>query len=247
MERLNKFLSEAGIASRRKADELIAAGEIKVNGDVVRDLGVKIDEENDVIEFIGKRVLKTNDFVYYILNKPKGVVSSANDENGAKTVVDLVPRSPRVYPVGRLDKDTVGLILLTNDGELTKELTHPSFEHQKEYEVAGIIESRIRNHESWDEQEFKKTVEKKFLRGIKIDNKLMKADSVEVLPAILNTKYLILRIVLHTGYNRQVRKMCDKIGLEVTRLTRIGLAKLKLADLNLAPGDYKIITKADIL
>ncbi len=242
IERLNKFLANSGVCSRRKADEYILAGKVKINGITNKELGIRVDTKNDVIEFDGKIVKPATDFIYFVLNKPKGVVSTAHDENGQKTVVDLVPKTQRVYPVGRLDKDTVGLIVLTNDGELTKELTHPSFEHRKEYKV----EVRIMNRELGEKDNFIKSIEQKLTSRLKIDGKIMRADSVQI-SLLPNSKFLILNLVLHTGYNRQIRKMCAKIGLEVTRLTRVGYAKLQLDELNLNPGEFKQISRADII
>lgn len=240
MERLNKFLANAGVCSRRKADELILAGKIKVNNEVVTEMGHKIDPTTDVVEFDGTTVKYSTEFVYYALNKPKGVVSTAQDQSGDQTVVDLVPNSPRVYPVGRLDKETVGLIVLTNDGELTKEMTHPSFEHSKVYEVTVRISKLLKiTHEG---------IKASFERGLQIEGNLMKADEVRNFqPSEKNPAILTFEIVLHTGYNRQVRKMCAKIDLEVVRLTRIGFGKLRLQDLNIAPGQYVEVAKSDIV
>ncbi|HLC43792.1 MAG TPA: pseudouridine synthase [Patescibacteria group bacterium] len=240
MERLNKFLANAGICSRRKADEHILAGDVKVNGVRSSELGVRIDSGKDIVEFQNKVVKLNTDFIYYVLNKPKGVVSTSSDENGQKTVIDFVPKVPRVYPVGRLDKDTVGLIILTNDGELTKELTHPSFEHQKSY-TAVVKGSKFKVESDFE------IVIKKFKNGILIDGKLMTVDSISVKALNLKPLTFNLNLVLHTGHNRQIRKMCAKIGLEVTRLTRIGLAKLRLDKLDLKPGEYKVISRADII
>lgn len=241
MIRLNKYISDAGICSRRKADEHILAGDVTVNGVVSSELGVRIDPDQDIVEFQGKVVRSDTEFVYYVLNKPKGVVSTASDENGQKTVIDLVPKNPRVYPVGRLDKDTVGLIILTNDGDLTKELTHPSYGHQKKYEVWVQISKTIVRNKS----EIEKFIVQKLKAGLLIDGKPMKADSAEFTLRTSNSG--VLTITIHTGYNRQVRKMCAKIGLEVTRLTRIGLGKLELSSLDLKMGEYKKITKAEII
>ncbi|MDO8444454.1 MAG: pseudouridine synthase [bacterium] len=240
MERLNKFLANAGVCSRRKADEHILAGDVSVNGVKIVELGFKIDPTKDKVEFQDKAVKLISDFVYYVLNKPKGVVSTASDENGQKTVIDFVPKVPRVYPVGRLDKDTVGLIILTNDGELTKELTHPSFEHQKSY-TAVAKGSKFKVESDFE------TVIKKFKRGMLIDGKLMKVDSISVETSNPKHSTFNLDLVLHTGHNRQIRKMCAKMGLEVTRLTRVGFAKLRLDQLNLKPGEYKKINKSEIV
>jgi len=234
--RLNKYLSDSGICSRRKADEHILAGEVKVDGEIA-SLGTKIDPSINRIELNNEVVRPKTELVYYAVYKPKGVISTASDEKDRKTVIDLVPKSPRVYPIGRLDKDSEGLILLTNDGELTNLLTHPKNEHEKEYEVA-VSSSKYQVLSI-------KEVEKQLLEGLIIEGKLMKADSVKV-TLIHNTKYLIL-ITIHTGYNRQIRKMCDKINLTVLKLTRIRIAKSSLNKLNLKPGEYKKITKKEIL
>lgn len=229
--RLNKYLSESGICSRRQADELISSGKVSVNG-VSVPLGTKIDPDIDEIIYGGKKVKQEENLVYYALYKPKDVISTASDEMGRKTVTDLVPDSPKVVPVGRLDKNSEGLIVLTNDGALTQELTHPSFKHEKEYKVV------VRSSKTGDRI---KSIEKTFISGIKIDNKIMKADRIEI--AEQRTSVYDIRITIHTGYNRQIRKMCAKMGLEVLKLKRIRIGKLKLEDLNLKPGEYKEIKK----
>lgn len=236
--RLNQFLSQAGVCSRRKADELISAGKIQVNGHKVVELGVQIDPNKDEIFFENKKITLPDQFVYYALNKPYGVVSTAIAQENEKTVLDLVPKTPRVYPVGRLDKNSKGLIVLTNDGELTKELTHPSFEHQKRYRVL-VKSKKLKVQSDMD------NIANQFISGIKIDDKLMRADTASI--QALNFKLFTLNLVLHTGYNRQIRKMCGKIGLEVTELTRTGIGKLDLDKLNLKSGQYCEISKDDIL
>jgi len=236
--RLNKFLAESGCCSRRKADEYIEAGDVSVNGKVVKELGIKVNQESDEIRFRGKIVKPNSNFVYYALYKPSGVVSTVSDELGRKSVVDLVPNEPRVYPVGRLDADSEGLIILTNDGDLTLKLTHPSFEHEKEYEVlVKSRESSVRGNE----------IVNKFTEGILVDKTVMKANRVKVSINSLTPKLLTLYLVLHTGYNRQIRKMCDKIGLTVKRLLRVRLGKLELKSLDLSPGEYKLVKKEDII
>ena len=135
--RLNKFIAESGIASRRKADELIRNGLVKINGTVCENLGTVIDENKDSIEVENKPISLVTQRVIYLLNKPRGVVTTASDPEHRQTVMDFVPDSPRVFPCGRLDVDTMGLVVLTNDGNLCYQLTHPRFEHQKEYRVVG--------------------------------------------------------------------------------------------------------------
>lgn len=234
--RLNKFLSSAGLMSRRKADEAIAAGDVSVNGTIVKDMGVKIDPGSDKIAYKGKAVsLLTNNLVYYALYKPKGILSTALDEKGRESVTDLVPKENRVFPVGRLDKASEGLMILTNDGELAQTLTHPSFKHDKEYFV-------VAKNERGYTQDF---VKGRFLKGINIDGKSMKADRVEFSKS--KNELLEIHMVLHTGYNRQIRKMCDRMGLVVVKLVRTRIAKLQLSALLLEPGDYKLVSKEQII
>lgn len=233
--RINKFLSEAGVCSRRAADEQILAGKVKINGVVAR-LGDRIDRKNDKVEFEGKLIKpQKENFVYYALNKPKGIISTSSDERSRQNITDLVPKTPRVYPIGRLDKDSEGLILLTNDGEFANEMMHPSHQIDKEYEVIVEAKKRIGT----------RVIEEKFLKGLLIDDKLMKADKAKVF-LILNSKFLI-QVVLHTGYNRQIRKMCVKMGLEVKSLKRTRIGNLSLNKLNLKPGEYQLIDKSDLI
>jgi len=239
--RLNKFLSDAGLFSRRHADSIITSGQIKVNGCVVAELGTKVNPAVDKVEYQGKLVKPGGDFIYYALYKPKGVVSSANDEQGRQTVTDLLPQTPRVYPVGRLDKDSEGLMILTNDGQLTLELTHPSHEHEKEYEVTvGIQDTGLRK-----QQNIENYIISALEKGLIIDGKMMKMDQVAIKQ--LDPVSFILYSVLHTGFNRQIRKMCAKIGLEVQRLIRVRTGKLSLASLNLKEGEYKQIGRDQIV
>lgn len=236
--RLNKFLAEAGIASRRHADDFIIAGKIKINGKIVAELGTQIDPETDLVEIDNEKIQPSNQLIYYALDKPVGVVSTAEDENGRPKVTDLVPAKPRVYPVGRLDLNSRGLIILTNDGSLTQQLTHPSFLHPKKYEVIvkKSANSKVR----------KEDIKDLFENGLTIDGILMKADQVNVSDSTSKNEFK-LDITLHTGYNRQIRKMCAKIGLEVLDLKRTMIAKLKLEDIGLESGEYKQITKKQIL
>jgi pseudouridine synthase len=236
--RLNKYIAEAGICSRRKADELISLSKVSVNGKVVAELGTQIDPEKDEIKVDGQLCQINQKTVYYALYKPIGVISTANDEKGRANVTSLVPKTPRVYPIGRLDMYSEGLIILTNDGELAQRLTHPSFEHEKEYEI------KVRSHKS--EVVSQGEIKKKFERGLLIDNVLMKAYKVQLLTTH-DPQLMTIRLVLHTGHNRQIRRMCDKIGLQVAKLTRIRIGKLRLADLNLKPGQYKEIKKNQII
>lgn len=229
--RLNKYLADSGICSRRKADEQILSGNVKVNGKVAA-LGQKIDSEKDKVNYLDKPIESRPDTIVYALNKPKGIISTASDEKGRKSVIDLVPSEPRVYPVGRLDKESEGLILLTNDGEFAQELSHPSKGCEKEYYVVvRSLKPEVRD----------KNISTQFLKGYKIDGKIMHAKIEEI--SILRSSVFGLRLVLCTGYNRQIRKMCAKMGLEVTKLKRTRIGNLKLEDLNIAPGEFKIVHK----
>ncbi|MEI6498865.1 MAG: pseudouridine synthase [bacterium] len=236
--RLNKYLAENGVSSRRGADQLILSGKITINGSVTQVLGTKIDPESDEICVDGQIVARQAKMLYYALNKPIGVVSTASDPKHRSKVTDFVPREPRVYPVGRLDNDSDGLILLTNDGELTNQLTHPSFEHSKEYLV---VVSTSKKSQKLPASEIKALFE----NGLQIEGKLMKADKFSDFKGMGNN--MTFKLILHTGYNRQIRKMCAKIGFEVVKLTRIRIGKLKLVDLSIAPGEYREINKAQIL
>lgn len=234
--RINHFLSSAGVASRRKADEIISSGQVLVNGKTAI-LGQTIDSEHDTVTYKGTPVAPTEQFVYYALYKPKNVVSTKSDELGRDSVMNYIPETPSVFPVGRLDRDSEGLILLTNDGALTNVLTHPKYEHQKHY----LVYARVRKGANFDES----IVASSFLRGMRIEGKLMKADSFNMLSQ--NESMIQMEIVLHTGYNRQVRKMCDKMGLVVTKLVRTRFANLDLSRLNLEPGKFKEVSKESII
>ena len=238
--RINKYLSESGICSRRQADEHILAGKITINGQVNRELGVKIDPDKDEVSFDGKLIQKSDKMVYYAFYKPRGVVTTSDDEKGRKTVLDFFPSSPRVYPVGRLDQYSEGLVILTNDGDLTQKLTHPSFKHEKEYQVearTGKLKPTVGPTQ----------ITKMFTNGLYIDSKRMYADLVEVIDENPDSKLITLKMVLHTGYNRQIRRMCDKVSLQVVKLVRTRIAKLRLDSLGLKAGEYKEINLESIL
>ncbi len=235
--RLNKFIADSGVCSRRAADVLIKSGKVKLNGETIIELGIKVDSKEDCVEIDGKTIFAADSFVYYALNKPKGFISTSECEPGQKKIVDLVPVSPRVFSVGRLDKDSEGLIILTNDGDLTKQLTHPSFEHEKEYEVRVVAPADNTVNEA--------IIRDRFIGGINIDGKVMKVDQVNNF--FQNGRSMNFRLVLHTGYNRQIRKMCAKMNLEVTKLTRTRIGKLKLSDLGIKSGEYKVFDRSAIL
>lgn len=217
---LQQFLSQAGVASRRSATDAIKQGRVKVNGRTA-ELGLKIDPRKDKIK-IGKRLIKMEaKKIYYLVNKPIGYTSTTKDKHAKKLVTQLVPQIPKVWPVGRLDKNSHGLIILTNDGELTNRLTHPKFNHQKEYLVT-----------------LNKPIAKELLlkldRGIKLKEGLAKADKLKKISS------LKLSITIHQGWNRQIRRMLDKCGYKVADLQRIRIGEYKLG--NLKTGKYKRIS-----
>jgi pseudouridine synthase len=231
--RLNKFLADSGVCSRRAADALISEGRVRIGKDIA-EVGTKIDPEKDAIFVDGKKVGINDEKIYYVLNKPAGYVTTSSDPHDRKKVTDLVPKNPRVYPVGRLDCSTSGLLILTNDGDFTHKLTHPKFEKEKEYEVE--IKSQISNLKDG------RLISHKFLEGVRLEEGIAKADKISVLEERGNV--VRLSIVIHQGWNRQIRRMCEKIGLEVIRLKRVRVEGLKLGDLKI--GEYRIFNEKEI-
>ena len=229
--RLQKFMAEQGVASRRKSEELILAGKVKVNGHVAQ-IGMKINPRKDLVT-VGKQKLttvKNRKMVYIMLNKPRGYVTTVSDELGRKTVMDLLPDfGVRIYPVGRLDKDSEGLLLLTNDGSFTNCMTHPSHEYAKVYRVTvrpSVDDNILYN----------------LRNGIEIDGRVTAPCDVTVLTEEENR--VVLEFVLHEGRNRQIRKMCESQGLEVARLKRISIGPIKLGMLK--QGDYRELSEQDV-
>jgi len=222
--RLQKYIANTGYCSRRKAEELILKGKIKVNDEYISVLGTKIDPETDEVYIDGKKLEKENRLVYIILNKPPGYVSSCSHK-GKKTVIDLIDTKERVYPVGRLDMYSRGLILLTNDGELHNRMSHPSFDHEKEYLVE--ISSPFTDKEL-----------KKLNNGIEIDGRKTR-------PAVIRKKGdLIYSFILKEGRNRQIRKMVKAVNKNVKDLKRIRTGHLKLG--NLKQGKWRFLTDKEI-
>ena len=223
-ERLQKVLARVGIGSRRVCEDLIAEGRVLVDGEMAV-LGRRVDPETALIEVDGAPVGVRPALVHYVLNKPAGVVTTADDPQGRPTVVGLVPNEPRVFPVGRLDVDTEGLLLLTNDGELAHRLTHPSYGVEKEYvaEVEGLPT---------------RAVLRRLREGVELDDgPTAPARATLVDPSVV-------RLTIHEGRNRQVRRMCEAVGHSVVRLvrTRIG----PLADRSLAPGAWRELTGDEV-
>ena len=228
--RIQKYLSDCQIMSRRSAERAIEAGNIKING-VLAKLGDKIDPSKDTLVFNGK-VIKPQDNSkkrYIMLNKPLGYVCTLNDEKGRKTVLDLLDINERVYPVGRLDMYSEGLLLLTNDGELTNKLTHPSGEFKKTYSV--LIKGELSGEKI---NELTSPME---IDGYTI--KPVKVRIISVRDGVTNCLF-----ILSEGRNRQIRKMCEKCSLTVMKLTRISVGKLKLGDLK--KGEYRDLTKEEV-
>ncbi len=223
-ERLQKVLARVGIGSRRVCEDLIAEGRVTVDGEVAV-LGRRVDVETALIELDGAPIGVRPDLVHYLLNKPAGVVTTADDPQGRPTVVGLVPAEPRVFPVGRLDVDTEGLLLLTNDGELAHRLTHPSFGVEKAY-VAELEGSPSR------------AALRRLREGVELDD----GTTAPARAALLEPS--VVRLTVHEGRNRQVRRMCDAVGHPVVRLirTRIG----PLADRSLAPGAWRELTGDEV-
>lgn len=221
--RLQKYLADRGVASRRKCEEYIAQGFIKVNGEVITKMGVKVDPDIDKVDVSPEIKLIKQKLVYIMLNKPTGYVTTSAQTEG-KTVYDIIRVPERIFSVGRLDKDSSGLLLLTNDGEIAFRLAHPSFEHEKEYEVTV--------HGSITKGALKKLQDGVKLWGIK------------TMPArIIKTGRSSFNIVLHEGRNRQIRRMCRKIGFPVKTLNRIRIGKIILGDLQI--GRWKYLKRED--
>lgn len=228
--RLQKFMAQCGIASRRKSEEIIISKRVKVNGKIITELGYKIDPLHDIVTVDGKRIKNREKKVYIMMNKPKGYVTTVSDEFNRKTVLDLVKDiKERVYPIGRLDYDTSGLLLLTNDGELAYKLIHPKFEVVKTYIAT------IKGKPSEEELE-------KFRHGLEIDGYVTSEAEIEILSST-NDKSVV-KIQIHEGKNRQIRKMCDKIGHPVTSLKRIAIGKLELGSLK--KGCWRFLNEEEI-
>lgn len=228
--RLQKIISQAGLASRRAAENIILEGRVEVNGQVIRELGGKYDPELVEIRVDGKVISAPEAHVYYLLNKPKGYVSTASDERGRRTVLDLLPEvKERIYPIGRLDMNTEGLLLLTNDGELMNGLLHPRYEVQKTY-VARIA------------TELSEAALKALREGVKLEDGLTAPARVRVLETAPGRTRV--EITIHEGRNRQVRRMFKAVGHEVLALKRTAFAGLSLEGVR--RGEHRALTEEEI-
>ena len=232
-ERLQKYLAEAGIASRRKSEEWIASGRVKVNGVVVTALGTKIDPQKDQVLFDDQPVVISGEKkIYLMLHKPEGYVTTAKEQFGRPAVLDLVRDvKQRIFPVGRLDYDTSGLLLLTNDGELTYRLTHPKYDVDKTYiaKLYGVP----------DDMDLQK-----FRRGVMVDGRKTRPAKIRILEIEKDRRFCTAEIILHAGKNRQVRKMCDAIKHPVAQLKRVATGTLTLGDL--PKGAYRPLTEKEV-
>ena len=226
--RLNKFIANSGVCSRREADELIQAGVVTVNGEVVTELGVKVNIQTDDIRFNGER-LKGEAKTYILMNKPKGYVTTAGDPHAEKTVMSLIKGVPvRVFPVGRLDKNTTGVLMFTNDGEMAEKLTHPSFNKKKIYQV--ILDSPLKEEDR-----------EQILAGIELSDGPIAADELEYVDAVDRKK---LGIEIHSGKNRIVRRIFESLGYEVRALDRVYFAGLTKKGLR--KGEWRYLTEGEV-
>jgi 23S rRNA pseudouridine2605 synthase len=228
MERLQRILSAHGIASRRASEQLILDGRVRVNGRIVRELGTKADPAVDRIEVDG-RPLVAQQHRYLMLNKPSGYITTVSDERSRRTVMDLIDIRERVYPVGRLDRETEGLLLLTNDGELANRITHPRYEIDKEYQIlthlrpSGATMGEIR-------------------RGVRVDGTLVVPKEFRILRETADG--ILLKLVIHEGLNRVVRKMMDQLEIEIARLRRTRVGPISLAGVPV--GHWRELRSAEV-
>lgn len=230
MERLQKAIANLGYTSRRKAEELILAGKVKVNGKVIKELGTKV-KNNDTIEVENTILDNHKNYEYYLLNKPREVISSSKDDLGRKTVVELINTNERIYPIGRLDYDTTGIILLTNDGNLANKLMHPSSNIEKKY--IAKIKGLVTGYEI-----------KKLRDGIIIESKKTHRAKVKLKSYDKKTDKSIVELTIHEGRNHQVKKMFEAINHDVLKLKREKYANLDLTGLK--PGEYRRLSNKEI-
>jgi pseudouridine synthase len=229
VERLQKVLARAGVASRRKSEDLIRQGRVMVNGQVVTRLGTKVDAERDDIRVDGRRVEVVQRHTYILLYKPPGVISAMRDQRGRRALGDQVSVPARLYPVGRLDYDSAGLILLTNDGELANLLTHPRYEHEKEYHV-------------WIEGAVSDETVARWRGGVLLEDGPTAPAEVEVLARDAGRS--LLRIVMHEGRKRQIRRVAELLGHPVRELVRVRIGPLYLGDLDV--GQWRHLTAREV-
>jgi len=230
-ERLQKYLAQCGVASRRKCEELILQGRVQVNGVTFTELGTKINPEKDKIKFDGKDIKQSQKLVYILLNKPIGYVTTADDQFGRDTVLDLVKVKERIVPVGRLDMYTSGALILTNDGDFVYQVTHPKHEIEKTYTVT--IKGIVQNSEV-----------EQLRSGVKIDDYITKPARVRILKTDTEKDISRLEITIHEGKNRQVRKMCEAVGRKVLALHRSKIGGIGVKDIEL--GKWRYLTANEV-
>lgn len=238
-ERLQKYIARCGVASRRKSEELILSGQIKVNGNVITELGTKVNINTDVVEYNNKVIKHEEKKVYIMLNKPEGYITSASDEKGRKTVLDLIDVEERIYPIGRLDYDSSGLLLLTNDGDIYNKIIHPRVAIDKKY--IALCEGKFTEKEI-----------EKFKNGIDIGGYITSNANIEIIDEenikIKKTGETSIRstveITIHEGKNRQIRRMCASLNHNVVTLKRVSIGSIKLG--NLKKGSWRMLTQEEI-
>ncbi len=227
-QRLNKYLANLGICSRRNVEKFLQEHTVTVDGRQVFEPGIRIDPQKNDIRLDGK-IIRRPQFVYYLLNKPKNVVSTTADEYGRKNIISLIPTKERIYPIGRLDKDTTGLILLTNDGELTNQLIHPKYHVDKVYRLTI--------------QERADTAQLRALRnGVLLEDGITSPAKVTVVKEMQSGSFL--KMTIHEGKNRQIRRMCETVGITLLELQRISFGPIDLGKVKI--GEYRFLTKNEI-
>lgn len=230
-ERLQKFMASCGIASRRKCEELILLGKVKVNGNIIEELGFKVNPFEDIVEYDGRVITKEERKVYIMLNKPEDVITSVKDEKDRKTVIDIVKVNERIFPIGRLDYDSSGLILLTNDGELYNKIIHPRVELDKKY--VAVVKGEV----SLDDKE-------KFESGIDIGGYITAPAKLKMLEYSHRKDLSTIEVCIHEGKNRQIRKMCSAINHEVISLKRVSIGNIRLGQLK--KGEYRYLNDEEM-
>ena len=228
-ERLQKYMARCGIASRRKCEEIIIQGKVKVNGVIITELGTKVIGGSDIVEYNDTVISPEENKVYFALNKPEGYISSVKDEKDRLTVIDLVKVKERIYPIGRLDYDSSGLLILTNDGDIYNKIIHPRVEIIKKY--VAVVEGEF-NQEELD----------KFEQGIDIGGYTTAPATIKVISCTFNKT--TVEIAIHEGKNRQIRKMCAALNHTVLSLKRISIGNIKLGDLK--RGEYRNLTRYEL-
>lgn len=228
-ERLQKYMASCGVASRRKCEEIILSGKVIVNGVKIVELGTKVNPDIDTVKYDGKIITKEEEKVYIMLNKPEGYITSVSDEKGRDTVIDIIKTQYRIFPVGRLDYDSSGLLLLTNDGDIYNKIIHPRVELNKKY--IAVIEG-----------EFTKEEETKFRNGVNIGDYTTAPAEIKTISTEIGRS--TVEIIIHEGKNRQVRRMCAVFNHNVIALKRVQVGALKLGYLK--RGEYRELTKEEL-